>query len=727
MQKTWRILDPAPESFLADHPELPPTVANLLYHRKVTTQEKIDEFLNPDYLQDIHDPYLFRDMDKAVERIFKAIENKEKIIVHGDYDADGVSASVILISILKALGATDIDVFLPHREIDGYGLNKYTIQVLAQQKANLIITCDCGVSNREEVETANQNNIDVIITDHHGIPEQLPPAYAIIHPLIPGETYPDKGLCGGGVAFKLAQALLKKRQPENKEGWEKWLLDLVAIATVADMVPLFGESRTLTKYGLVVLNKTKRIGLQKLLLEARLAEEDGTKKRELDTHNIGFHIAPRLNAAGRMNHANTAYNLLITDEPTEAADLAYQLNQNNSERQKLTDELLKIAIDQTEKEQKDAPVLFILGKNWPTGIVGLIAGKIKDRYYKPTLVISHQENEWIGSGRSIEEFNLIAAMREMPEVFAKFGGHPMACGFTLRDEGALAEFRQKLTDKFLIATAGLDLRSTLLIDAKINLDEIDWGLYDMLEKFEPFGQGNEKPKYLAENLEIYSLEPVGQEGKHLRVMVKTPTGKIRKTIGWSLCNGNGNGTNWCKKLKPGDKIDIIFEIGLNEWNGNRELQLTICDLKMTCDTDTRINADDADNADDDETDLIYSDLTYKINGLLFEVHNELGRYCNEKQICDAIEQKLIKEKIPYKREMVLPPSFAGERIGRNRIDFLIEEKIILEVKTMRFTGKEEYYQCLRYLEALNLKLCILVNFRDKHLKTKRVLNPKAKI
>lgn len=584
MQKIWKILDPAPQSFLKEHPELPPTAANLLYHRHITTSKKIDEFLNPDYTQDIFDPYLFRDMNKAVERIFKAIENKEKIIVHGDYDADGVSASVILISTLKILGATDIDVFLPHREIDGYGLNKFTVQTLAQQKINLIITCDCGVSNREEVELANQNNIDVIITDHHGIPEKLPPAFAIIHPLLPDETYPDKGLCGGGVAFKLAQALLKKRRPEIQDGWEKWLLDLVAIASVADMVALLGETRTLTKYGLVVLNKTKRIGLQKLLLEARLTQEDGSKKRELDTYNIGFHIAPRLNAAGRMNHANAAYNLLITEDPIEATDLAYQLNQSNMERQKSTEELVKKAVEQVERDQMNAPVLFIIGEGWPTGIIGLIAGKIKDKYYKPTLVMSSHETEIVGSGRSVEGFSLIGNLQEMPEVFHKFGGHPMACGFTLLDKNALEEFKTKLTEKFLAKTAGMDMRPTLAIDAKVNLDDVNWELYDLLSKFEPFGQGNEKPKYLAENLKIHLLEPVGQEGKHLRIMIKTPSNKIRKTIGWSLCNGNGNGngngTNWCKKLKPGDMIDVVFEIGVNEWNGNRELQLTIIDLKI---------------------------------------------------------------------------------------------------------------------------------------------------
>ena len=310
-----------------------------------------------------------------------------------------------------------------------------------------------------------------------------------------------------------------------------------------------------------------------------MTQEDGTKKRELDTYSIGFHIAPRLNAAGRMNHANTAYNLLIAEDPIEATDLAYQLNQSNTERQKSTEELVKKATEQVETAQKDAPALFIIGEGWPTGIIGLIAGKIKDKYYKPTLVMSKHENEIVGSGRSVEGFNLIGNLQEMPEVFAKFGGHPMACGFTLRDKDALDEFKTKLTEKFLAKTAGMDMQPSLAIDAKVNLDDVSWELYDLLSKFEPFGQGNEKPKYLATGLTIHSVQPLGKDGQHIRLMAKNDSNRIKKFVGWNLC-GKNNGTNWCQKLKSGDKIDVVFEIGVNEWNGNRELQLTIIDLKI---------------------------------------------------------------------------------------------------------------------------------------------------
>ena len=587
MERIWQVLDPAPQSFLDEHPELPPAVANLLFHRNIKDQKKIDEFLQPDYSQDVHDPYLFSDMEKAVQRIFQAIEKKEKIIIHGDYDADGVSASVILVSALKNLGATDIDTFLPHRETDGYGLNKNTIQNFINDHVNLIITCDCGVSNVAEIKMARENNMDVIVTDHHSIPAQLPEAIAIIHPLT-DSNYPDKGLAGGGVAFKLVQGLLKKHLSEGKtlldgqthEAFEKWLLDMVAIATVGDMVPLIGESRTFTKHGLIVLNKTRRIGLQKLLLESRIVQEDGTKKKEIDADTIGYQIAPRINAAGRMNHASVAYNLMITDNPEEAAELAIELNQENQNRQKMTESLVKEALDDIKKNQKDNPVLFHVGEGWSTGIVGLIAGRIKEKYYKPTIIMARNNAEITGSGRSIEEFNMIAALQEMPEMFTKFGGHPAACGFTLKNIDLISEFQNKLIEKFVEQTVGLDIAPKMLIDAEIDLDDVNWDLFDTLEKFKPFGQANEKPKYLAKNLTIVGLEPVGKDKKHLRIIVKHNSHKIRKTIGWFLCNENGEDViNWGKVLKVGDKIDMVFEIDVNQWNGNRELQLTIVDLK----------------------------------------------------------------------------------------------------------------------------------------------------
>jgi len=578
-----------PLEFTNSHPELPVVVAQLLWNRNLRAQAQIDEFLNPDYSQDIHDPFLFKDMEKATGIIFKSINKQDNIVVHGDYDADGVCAAALIITCLKKLGAKNVGVFIPHREVDGYGLNPNTIELLHSQKTNLIITCDCGVSNAPEIALARKYKIKVIVTDHHTIPAKLPKANAIIHPLIKGEPYPDKGLCGGGVAFKLVQALLKKYSRKNPtlpdgqtfEGFEKWLLDLVAIASIGDMVPLLGESRTLTRYGLTVINKTRNVGLKKLLIASGVADESGQPKRgAYDSHTMSFQIVPRLNAAGRMDHANTAFALLMAADEKSAESLAAQLNKNNVDRQKLTEQYVNEARKQIkETGQVDNPVLFALGKGWPTGILGLISGKIKDDYYKPAIVMGETDKEIFGSGRSIKEFSLIAAMQSMPEVFAKFGGHPQACGFTLKNKEALEEFKEKLLAKAAAQTANVDLTPQIAVDAEVELDEVNWKLYDLLQKFEPFGQANEEPRYVSRALTVTAIEPVGQDGKHLRLMVKHNSQLIKKTIGFGLGDVNKCAENWKECLKPGDKIDMVFSIGVNEWNGNRELQLTIEDIK----------------------------------------------------------------------------------------------------------------------------------------------------
>ena len=343
--KKWNVLPLPPLEFTNSHPELPVAVAQLLWNRNLRAQAQIDEFLNPDYSQDIHDPFLFKDMEKATGIIFKSINKQDNIVVHGDYDADGVCAAALIITCLKKLGAKNAGVFIPHREVDGYGLNPNTIELLHSQKTNLIITCDCGVSNAPEIALARKYKIKVIVTDHHTIPAKLPKANAIIHPLIKGEPYPYKGLCGGALAFKLMQGLLRKYARSHKtlpdgqtfESFEKWLLDLVAIASIGDMVPLLGESRTLTRYGLTVINKTKNVGLKKLFIAAGIADEKGQPKRgAYDSYTMSFQVVPRLNAAGRMDHANTAFALLLAKDEKEAESLAAQLNKNNVDRQKLT-------------------------------------------------------------------------------------------------------------------------------------------------------------------------------------------------------------------------------------------------------------------------------------------------------------------------------------------------------------------------------------------------------
>ncbi|PIT87887.1 MAG: single-stranded-DNA-specific exonuclease RecJ [Candidatus Magasanikbacteria bacterium CG10_big_fil_rev_8_21_14_0_10_40_10] len=586
----WITAPNAEEKFYQNHPELPAIIARLLWNRDLRAQQQIDEFLNPDYSQDIHDPFLFNDMAKAVKIINRAIVKQKNIVVYGDYDADGVCASAILVNTLRKLGANNISAHIPHRETEGYGLNSDTVDELMAQKTDLIITCDCGISNYSQVKQAKKKGLEVIITDHHTVGDKIPPADTIIHPKMPKEKYPDKTLCGGAVAFKLAQGLLKKHQEKNTclsdgqthEGFEKWMLDLVALSSIGDMVPLLGESRTLTRYGLVVLNKTQNLGLRKLFTIAGLCDEKGELKRKLDTHTVGWQIVPRLNAAGRMNHANTAYNLLITTNEDEAQRLAEQLNQNNIDRQKSTDQLVSEAKKYIENTQQiDQPIIFAFGSNWPVGLLGLISGRLKDFYNRPVLALTQNNDEIVASGRSLAQFNLIEALQTIPRFFSKFGGHPQACGLSLADKSQLEDFKQELIELARAKLDGQDMTAQINIEAEVNLEDVDWKLYDILQKFEPFGVGNEEPKYMARGLQITNITPVGQDGKHLRLMVKHNNHVVRKTIGFGLGDVNRHPDDWKNNLRAGDIIDMVFAVSVNEWNGNRELQLTIEDIKKT--------------------------------------------------------------------------------------------------------------------------------------------------
>jgi len=567
--KRWLVAPGAPKDFAEKFPELNPLTLQLLYNRGIDTQEKVDEFLNPDYGENLHDPFLFADMDKAVKRILQAIENKEKMVVYGDYDADGVTSAVVLMETFKNLGA-DAEVYIPYRETEGYGLNKAAARELVKKRVKLVVTCDCGISNAEEVDILNQGGVDVIVTDHHHEPLKLPQAFALINPHLSREKYPFKFLAGCGVAYKLVQAVLRKHEAyqvnQLTEGWEKWLLDLVAIGTIADLQEIMGENRVLVKYGLIVLQKTRRLGLREL------CKAMGGEPNALDERSVGWQIAPRLNAAGRMNHASTAYELLITADQAEAEKLAAELNQTNRDRQQMTD---KIATEAANilGAVKDQKLLIVVGDGWMTGVVGLVSGRLTDQYHRPSLVISRYNGEIIGSGRSIPEFNIIEAVEKGAEFLTRFGGHGQACGFTIKNEAALQGFIKKMTE---LAEAELNdkaLAPILDIDAAATLEEITWLFFEELEKFIPFGEGNPKPIFLARDLTVTDFQSVGNDGKHLRLMVKHHTAAIRKTIGF--CFGS-----WCAKIKKGDKLDMVFEVDVNEWNGNRELQLKIVDLKL---------------------------------------------------------------------------------------------------------------------------------------------------
>jgi single-stranded-DNA-specific exonuclease len=603
MTKKWQVLPEITKEFQDKFPEINPVVLRLLYNREIRTQKAIDEFLNPDYGQDIHDPFLLRDMEKAVERIIKAIKKKEKIMVHGDYDADGVTSAALVVTLLEALGG-DVDVYLPHREKEGYGLNPKTVKELSKQKIKLIITTDCGISNKNEIKSAKKLGIDVIVTDHHHPPEELPDCL-IINPKVVGEKYPFTELAGVGVAFKLAQALLKRLQtagcrlrPDQSAiggnlssvniiaGFEKWLLDLVAIGTITDCSLLIGENRTLVKYGLIVLNKTRRIGLRKLVKEAGLVDEEADrllKRMDLDTYNIGYHIGPRLNAAGRINHANQAYDLLMTGSEEEAGKMATGLEKTNKDRQKITEQIVKAVEEQIQGHTEDK-VLFGVGGDWSIGIVGLVAGKIVERYNRPTLVITRNEGELAGSGRSIPEFNIIEALEKLKKYLSRFGGHSQACGFTLKEDVDLEGFKAELKKIAEKELNGKDLTPIFPIDAGINFKDINWEMFREMEKFEPFGEGNPYPIFLIEKAMVEEIRTVGKENHHLKIKLSGSVNGSKKrldAIGFCFAKPTNGNPDWCKIIKSGDLIDIVCEINKNEWNGCQELQLKILDLRKT--------------------------------------------------------------------------------------------------------------------------------------------------
>lgn len=567
MKKTWKIADKISPDFKKQFPEISPVILQLLHNRGIASQEKIDEFLNPDYGEDLHNPFLFLEMEKAVKRIFEAIKAKEKILIWGDYDADGVCSTAVLYLTLKELGA-EVKVYLPDRGLEGYGIQKSSLKEFIEQKITLLITVDCGISNFEEIELAKEFGIEVIITDHHCEPPKLPGSFAIINPKLEKEKYPFKNLAGVGVAFKLAQALLRNVGAEK--GFEKWLLDLVAIGTVADCEPLLGENRTLVKYGLVVLNKTRRFGLQELIKTAKL-------NKKLDVYHISFQLGPRLNAASRIDHANTAFQLLITESREEAQIIAKKLNQMNSQRQLIISKIMQEAKEQIKDTERKKIIFFETSKKWfwPISIIGLAAGKLNDELYKPIIVVSkNSRNELQCSARSIKEFNIIKALQECAGCLLRYGGHPQAAGFSLNEEN-LPQFKEEIEKIAERELKNLELALSLEIDFKMNLEEANWELYRELEKFEPFGQNNREPKFLCSNLQVVGLEKVGNNEQHLKILAIQNSFAPKKFIGF------GFGKEVGSKLKIGDMVDIVFELGVNEWNGSRELQLKAVDIDIS--------------------------------------------------------------------------------------------------------------------------------------------------
>lgn len=638
MSKTWQLRPTAPPTFFEAYPEIEPIILSLLYQRGLTAQQEIDKFLEPDFSAGQYDPFLFLEMAKTVKRIFQAIKKKEKILIYGDYDVDGVCSAVLMSQTLQFLGSPLPAIYLPHRELEGYGLNLKAVEYIKKQKNNLLIAVDCGTNNILELKKLAQAKIEVIILDHHSAAEQRPPVFSFINPKFKKEKYPFKDLAAGGVVFKLTQALLATAGSlAGGEAFIKWSLDIVALATVADMMPLLDENRTLVKWGLVVLNKTKRLGLKELFNIAGLAtavngdqtnmavQRSKRQPKPISAYEIGFMIAPRLNAAGRMNHANAAFNLLTAKDQLEAKNLAQELNQANQQRQSLTNQILaqaeQQAIEQIKKDKKVlvavSPVLLTAigqqpmsqtsqfvsaetpavlrpnrpekntlpinlsnslkwklseGKYWPVSLIGLAAGKISDKYHRPCFLITKTVGGYFsGSGRSIKKFNIIEAVSHCQDILNKFGGHPGACGFTLQKEQDILTFTEKINNIADQILSAQDLKSKIIIDVELKLADLTYEFLRHLQKLEPFGQDNPEPLFVSRNLKIIDLKYAGQEQKHL-ILQLTQNNIIKRAVGFFLSPAFGH-------LKIGDFIDIIYKVKENSYNGVSELQIVIEDIQ----------------------------------------------------------------------------------------------------------------------------------------------------
>jgi single-stranded-DNA-specific exonuclease len=566
-QKRWKMAETVPQeayAALAGHSRL---IAALLWRRGIRTADEAERFLHPSWDRDIHDPFLFLDMRKAVDRLMKAVKDGEKIVVHGDYDADGVSGSVVLHTTLKAIGA-DVSVYLPHREKDGYGMNSPSIEKMAKDGAKVIITCDCGISSGKEIALAVSLGIDVIVTDHHTLPPELPPAYAILHPLREGETYPFRHLTGGGVAFKLCQALW--REANLPIGHDKWLLDMVSISTVADMGKLVGENRALVHYGLVVLNKTKRLGLKTLI--------DGVKKKgeTLDAMSIGFRIAPRINAAGRMDHADAAFGLLTAETETDSELKAEVLHAHNTDRQKATAAIMEGAFVMGAAQAGQSAIV-VAGEGWPAALCGLVASKLVDEHYRPVIALGRDEHgRYVGSGRSIPGFDVTGALRDCAEFILKFGGHPAACGMTIEGDANFEGFKKKFLETVDAKLASADLTPSIEIEEEVAVHEISVGLVSEIKALEPYGEGNPRPRFFLRGGRVESSRQVGNEGKHLQMTVIDGKGKRLKLIGF------GFGSR-IEEFSVRGPVEAVVELDLNKYNGNVTAQGMIVDIRAAAD------------------------------------------------------------------------------------------------------------------------------------------------
>ena len=559
MNKKWELInvDESKAERIEKQFNVGKLVARALATKNLKSDEEIEVFLSP-RRGDFHDPFLMPDMEKAVDRVVKAIQNKEKVTIFGDYDVDGITSSSILHRFLKECGL-ETKIYIPNRISEGYGLNEEAIRKIANEKTTLIITVDCGITGNKEVELAKSLGIDTVITDHHEPAEELPKAVAVVDCKRKDNTYPFNGLAGCGVAFKLTQGISQRIGiPEEKS---LKYLDIVCVGTISDIVPLEDENRTISKLGLRLLNQTKNPGLKALL------ESTGYKK--IDSTAVSFGLAPRINACGRMGHEDEALKLFLTDNLQEARELTSKLNEYNTKRQEIEKDIFSKAQEmlKNENEQK-LPCIVLGGENWHHGVIGIVSSKITDMYSKPSLLLCFEGKESKGSGRSVPGFDLHEALENCKDNIKQFGGHSMAVGLTI-ETNKFADLKNAL-EEYATKMKVADIVPVVKVDQKIGLTDVMIKDIKELELLEPYGEANKMPIFQINNVRIESIRTLS-EGKHLKLTVKDEH-KIIDCIGFNL-------GNLASEYPIGSKIDLIGSLEINEFRGIENIQINLKDIR----------------------------------------------------------------------------------------------------------------------------------------------------
>jgi len=556
--------------------EYPALLQKLLFHRGIETKEDGEIFLKPDWNRDHHDPFLILNMERAVDRILQAIDNNEKIVIYGDFDCDGIPGGVLLHDFFKKINYENFSNYIPHRHDEGYGFHSEAVKKFIENKVKLIITVDLGISDIDSVKMAQEAGIDVIVTDHHFPTEEkgkeiLPPAYTILNSKQKDDTYPDDMLCGTGVVFKLVQALLKKgsgRENFDKipEGWEKWLLDMVGLATLSDMVPLRKENRTFAYFGLNVLQKSRRKGLRTLLEKTKI------EQKNLSEEDITFMIAPRINAAGRMDHPSCAFNILATEDAAEAETFANHLEELNQKRKGHVAAIIKETKKKIKnKEQQE--VIVIGSPEWSPGILGLVAGNLAEEFLCPVFVWGYDNEGSIKGSCRGNGTSVIDLMRSVAEdTFLQFGGHDGAGGFSITHdnihnlETVLSEAYKNIKKE--------ETEESVWVDQILSVDDVNWKTYRMIEQLAPFGVGNEKPLFLFKDIEITEVRLFGKEKNHLGLDFKNSAGKKVSAIGFFVDDKSFANTI----IGVGERIHLVANLEQSFFRNFKELRLRIVDI-----------------------------------------------------------------------------------------------------------------------------------------------------